>query len=194
MAFLFIAAMLLFSCNPAAKIARKDDRALQRVLAKKALLDKAYVEAAKNTPCENVIVKYVAGKKDSIYIDKLLPVTDESAFIKKIADSLGIKFSNDYLEGMRQAAAAGYAECEAKWRKIKIPAPTKDTAWYEDGRKIDGYRKETYQLQLEKAQLSGIIQAMQSAEKGKIQIPWWFLLIIITVCFTGGFITSKFSK
>jgi hypothetical protein len=194
-AFILIS-MFLSGCSPAARIARKDDSAVQRVLAKKDLLDKAYAEAAKNRPCKDSILKYLPGKTDSIYLGEydVMPEQDEAALIKKIADSITFSYSEDYREGMRQAAQAGYDEAEAKWKRKKIPLPTVDTVWFEDGRKIDGWRTENQLLKQDKAALEAVVKSMKEADKGKIKIPWWLLLLLSATLFGTGFITSKLSK
>lgn len=203
-AILFMAAIMVFGigCSPAKKIERKDETALQRVLAKNDLLNKAYIEAAKNKPCKDTITKYVKGKQDTTYLSEIdLGIEAEKlpdTVAKHIADSMRKVFAADYQEGLKQAAKAGYDEAESKWqrkwKKIKIPAPRVDTFYKDDGRVIDAWRTEAGIYKLENENLKGQLKAKNEADKGKIKIPWWLLIILSLSLFGGGFITSKLSK
>jgi hypothetical protein len=199
---LFILGIMLFGigCSPAQRIERKDNAAVNRVNANKKLQDKVFAQAAPLHPCKDSVVKYLPGKKDTLYlgeIDFAPEAESKDSLTKRIADSVRISFANDYQEGLLQAAKAGYDEAEAIYKKriaaIKIPVQvTPDTVFEVDGNYKLACEMQISQLNEQVAHDAGVIKTMKEADKGKAKIPWLWLIAIIAASFGGGFLTSKF--
>lgn len=177
--------------SPERRDQRRDVAALQRVMAKKDLADKVFNEQAKLHPCSTVITQLIPGKTDSLPYP-VYQVDKERLYA--IADSLRNQFSEDFEQAMKEAADAGYAECQAKYKAQKIPAPRVDTFRIEDTRKTDAYRAETLEWKQKYTAAQAALDKAEKDAKGKLQLQWWMAIIFPLVFILIGYLLGRYAK
>lgn len=173
------------------KEARKDNAALQRVQAKADLAFRVYLEQAKLHPCENIITKYLPGKKDSISYPVFVFNDNRT---KEIADSVRMIYANDMYEAMQQAARAAYDECVSKYTNQKLPAPVHDTAWYEDTRHSDAWKATADDWKLKYTGAQAVVDQSEKDNKGKLRLQWWMAIVFPIVFLIIGFAIGRYGR
>ena len=85
---LMLVILAFLGCNPAKKIARKDDAAIERVTAKRSLLNRIKAPIDSLWPCiVDTAIVYRKGKTDSLYFIDFQPI--DTVNRKRIIDSIG---------------------------------------------------------------------------------------------------------
>lgn len=114
----------VFSCNPAKQAARKDQKALDRVMTSPSLLKTAYGRGAELWPCANdTTFIFKPGRIDSMYLPVMFDTTDRD----RIKDSILAIANDDCNDQVKAAFDMGVDVTEKKYSKIKVPVYRPDT-------------------------------------------------------------------
>jgi hypothetical protein len=169
---------------------RKDTDALHRVLAKKPLADQVYFEMAKFHPCQNVVTRYLPGRRDSIQV----PVLQlDSGRVKAITDSLRTIYAEDMQQAMTEAAKAAHAECVSKYTGLK-PVQVTDTVWYEDTRLINAYKFDAEAWKLKYIASQAGLDKAEKDDKGKVKVTWWQAVVFPIAFLLVGFLIGRYVR
>lgn len=129
--FMIIAAVLAWTfsgCSPAKVAARKDQKAIDRVLTSPQLLQTAYARGAELWPCANdtqFVMK--PGRIDSLYFPVMYDTTDRERIKDSLLDGIVSPFQDQCNEKIKNAFDLGVEVTAKEFAKMKIPVRRPDT-------------------------------------------------------------------
>jgi len=186
---LFLSCVLL-SYSSSKKSARKDKAALERVTAKRALIDSVAPIVFGLYPCANdTVTAFLEGGIDSVPYP--VPVLDKVQR-DNIIDSLRNAYSNDCYVAVSESYEAGYknALIDLKTQKVAVKRP--DTLQHSivDKQKNNQYEKQIATLRekaaaLEEASAQKDIQ-LAAEKKDKQTYLWYFIAAVAAFVLSNG--------
>jgi hypothetical protein len=176
---------ILYGCSPTKQAARKDKAALERVTAKRALIDSVAPIVFDLYPCANdTFTTFLSGGIDSVAYP--VPVFYE-AKRKEIIDSLHTVFTNDCYAAVSASYDAGYnnATIDLKNKKVAVKRP--DTLLYSivDRQLHNQYEKQIAALRENAAALEEAVKQkdIQIAEgKKETRTFIWYFIAAVAAC------------
>lgn len=198
-AVILLVTLILYGCNTPKQIERKDQAAVDRVSAKRPLLDKiAPAIFALYGNGSDTVLTFLPGGIDSIPYP--VPQFDEKAKQKTI-DSLTELHSDSCTEIAKNAYEMGFDYATEAIRNMKLPVKRPDTAVYNiKDQQLHGlYEQHIKDLNADKSKLKGQVQQMEKQIiAGNQRERGLFWLIIAAVALLVGsnlyWIVNKFKK
>lgn len=185
-----ILALAVFSCNPAKQAARKDQKALDRVTAKRALIDSVAPIVFDLYPCANdTFTTFLSGGIDSVPYP--VPVLDEKQRAH-IIDSLKSVFSGNCAEAVQAGYNSGYNNAIIDLKNQKVPVKRPDTLQHSivDRQKHNQYEKAIAALREKgaatEAQNQQLNIQMAESKKQANKWVWLFIAACIALGLTNG--------
>lgn len=182
--------ILLFGCSPSKQAARKDKAALERVTAKRALIDSVAPIVFGLYPCANdTFTTFLSGGIDSVPYP--VPVLDTAAR-KQIIDSLGKLFLNDCYAAVEASYEAGYNNAIIDLKDKKVPVKRPDTLVNSivDRQKHDQYEKAIQAAGKKAAALEAsnylLGELITKQEKQTNKWLWLFIAACVALGLTNG--------
>lgn len=189
----------LTGCNTAKQTARKDKQALERVTAKRPLIDSIAPIVFGLYPCANdTFTTFLSGGIDSVPYP--VPVLDEKQRAHVI-DSLRNYYLNDCYAAVSSSYDAGYNNALIDLKNKKVPVKRPDTLQHSivDRQKHNQYEKTIAALMeksaaLEEASAQKDIQLTDS-KKDTNKWIWLFVAACVALGLTNGlWVYSKFKN
>ena len=190
---------IMTGCNAAKQSARKDKAALERVTAKRALIDSVAPIVFGLYPCANdTVITLLSGGIDSVPYP--IPVLDE-ARRKAIIDSLNNVYADLSLDVANEAYDLGFNAAIESVRNAKVPVKRPDTLvnTIVDRQLHDQYEKQIAALReknaaLEEASAQKSIQL--SEEKKETRTFLWYFIAAVAACVVSNalWVYGKFKK
>lgn len=164
MKYLALIILIASSCNPAAKLQRKQDQAVNVVLASKQHLDKVGEVWAEQNPCVvDTAIEFIQG--DTItQIETVIEYLPGDTITKTLPAKI---ITNTRIRTIRDTIKIFSTDM----RQIRILQKQKSALY--DSLNVANSR----------------VQDLQSKVKGKVLFPWWWLLI--AAAGIGAFVTKK---
>lgn len=189
-----LALAFLISCSAEKRIERKDNAAVERVRAKKSLLDKVKPQLDTLYPCKiDTNPKFLPGRVDSVPYPVLVPLFPDSSAIKKLKDSIAkLKIDSARAEDMFASGyAKGYNVAANLFSNLKVPVKAPDTLLNTviDRKDLNSCRGENENL---KQQLSAEKKLNQSILDDKNTYLMW--LIIVSSLFVSSIVLNVYLK
>lgn len=189
----------LTGCSTPKQTARKDKAALERVTAKRALIDSVAPIVFDLYPCANdTFTTFLSGGIDSVPYP--VPVLDEVKR-KAIIDSLQNVYANDCYAAVSASYDAGYNNATIDLKSKKVPVKRPDTLVNNivDRQKHNQYEKTIAALRekaaaLEEASKQKDIQLAAKGREAKTYL-WYFIAACVALGVTIGlWVFSKFKN
>lgn len=180
----------LTGCNPAKQTARKDHAALQRVTAKRPLIDSIAPIVFGLYPCANdTVTTFLSGGIDSVPYPVL--VLDE-ARRKAIMDSLNNVYADLSLDVANEAYDLGFGAAMDAVKNQKVPVKRPDTLAYSivDRQKHHQYEKQIAAVEKKNAALEAMnqqlaVQVTEEKKEGKTFL-WYFIAAVAACVLSNG--------
>lgn len=189
----------LSGCNTAKQTARKDKAALERVTAKRPLIDSVAPIVFGLYPCANdTFTTFLSGGIDSVPYP--VPVLDEKQRAHVI-DSLRTYYMNDCYAAVSSSYDAGYNNAMIDLKNQKVPVKRPDTLAHSivDRQKHNQYEKQLAAANqkaaaLEEASKQKDIQ-LAAEKKDKQTYLWYFIAAVAACVLTNGlWVFAKIKK
>lgn len=178
---------ILFSCNPAKKVILEDNKAIERVKAKRSLIDSVKMAVLDLYPCSNdTTTVFKKGKTDTVKIKELIPViVSDPETRKKVTDSLTELHSKDCDKAILLSYDAGYNNAKIDFGKLKIPVKNPDTlaSTVIDRQLEKALRQQIEEEKRKNAYSEGVIKQLNetiSAKDKKANKDFWWLIAAIS--------------
>lgn len=196
-AMLLLAA--LTGCNTAKQTARKDKQALDRVTAKRPLIDSVAPIVFGLYPCANdTFTTFLSGGIDSVPYP--VPVLDEKQRAHVI-DSLRTYYMNDCYAAVSASYDAGYNNATIDLKNQKVPVKRPDTLAHSivDRQKYNQYEKQIAALREKSAALEEASKQkdtqLADSKKDTNKLIWLFIAACVALSITNGlWVYSKFKN
>jgi hypothetical protein len=187
--FLVIMAALT-GCSTPKKTARKDKAALERVTAKRALIDSVAPIVFDLYPCANdTVTTFLSGGVDSVPYP--IPVLDE-ARRALIIDSLNNVYADLSLDVANEAYDLGFGAAMDAVKNQKVPVKRPDTLQHSivDRQKHNQYEKTIAALEKKVAALEAMnqqlaVQITEEKKEGKTFL-WYFIAAVAACVLSNG--------
>lgn len=197
--FIIVVASVVFGCNTPKKIEREDQKAVDRVTAKRPLLDKvAAAIFALYGNGKDTVLTFLPGGIDTVSV--AVPVMDEQAK-KRIIDSLNELHGEQCTEMAKNAYELGFDQATEAIRNMKIPVKRPDTSIYNiKDLKLHGlYEQHIKELNAKKFGLEGQVLQLdkmlkEEQQESKKQFWWNIGLIVALVVVILLWIYTTFKK
>lgn len=195
-----LAAVLLagvaLSCNPVKQSAKKDARALDRVLGSRKLIDSVKPAVMELYPCANdTVAIQLPGGFDTLYYP--IPELDTAA-LETAIDSVLAQVNTECRESVDRAYRKGYdkALADVGAQQIAIKRPDTIINNILDLQRVKALESEVNNLRYQAANLAGQTIAkdkqIQQADKRADKWLWWFLAAMaLTIATNLGWAYTK---
>lgn len=185
------------SCNPVKQSAKKDARALDRVLGSRRLIDQVKPVVLELYPCANdTFAVQLPGGYDTLYYP--VPTVDTAA-INNAVDSVLAEVNTECRESVDRAYRKGYARATLDVAKQQIAVKRPDTVIHtiKDLQLINHLTSELNACKNAVAHQEGQLiekdKQIKEAKKSGTTWLWWFIAALIAVATTNGaWIYTKF--